>query len=146
MSSRPLRDCSNIDCYTVWRPYDCQQGTRHCPQLAAITLLWLAGLNIGWGIPLLQSTMMNSELTWPVEISTVFQRPLTVPLYSPDDYARRLWESLCPGGMLPGSILAPITQSPGKPSRTREPVGCCNVRYPSKTHLKSHFLWNFICP
>ena len=33
---------------------------------------------------------MNCGLTWPVGISTIFQRPLAIPLH----YARRLWKSL----------------------------------------------------
>ena len=39
-----------LDCYTalVWWHWDCQRGMRHGLQLAGITLLWLAGLNINW--------------------------------------------------------------------------------------------------
>ena len=48
-----------VDCYTVllWWLYECLGeggGMGHDHQLAGIKLLWLAGLNIGWRMPLSQ--------------------------------------------------------------------------------------------
>ena len=48
-----------VDCYTVllWWLYECLGeggGVGHDHQLAGIKLLWLAGLNIGWRMPLSQ--------------------------------------------------------------------------------------------
>ena len=55
-------------------------GTKHSHQilLAGFTFLWLAGLNIGWITPV----VMDCGIMWQVGISTIFHRPLTVPLHS----------------------------------------------------------------
>ena len=48
-------------------------GMRHGLYLAGITIFWLVGLSIGWDC----SNIMYVGPTWPVQISTILQRPLS---------------------------------------------------------------------
>ena len=52
------------------------EGLRHGLQLAGITFLWFVVLNIDYR---LLRVPIHCGLTWPMEISTVFQSPFTVP-------------------------------------------------------------------
>ena len=50
-----------LDSYTViaWWLCDCLWDMTHCFQLAGITLLWIAGVKIGWEIPQLQCILAH---------------------------------------------------------------------------------------
>ena len=79
MSRTKINGVYFLDCFTVpaWWHYDCQWNMRH-------------GLPNGWHHPFVigwskyQLRLPDCGLMWPVGISTVFQRSLTVPLHSPN--------------------------------------------------------------
>ena len=50
-----------LESYTViaWWLWDCQWNMTHCFQLAGITLLWIAGVKIGWEILQLQCILAH---------------------------------------------------------------------------------------
>ena len=69
-----------IDCSTViaWcRQWGCQWGMRHGLWLAVFPAVWLAGQNI-------DRRIHNKRYTLLAGISTVLQRPVAVPLHSPN--------------------------------------------------------------
>ena len=74
------RLCSNtLDCFTVWTWWHMGglRGMRHVLQVAGFTLFVIGWSEYRLGLPMSQ--------WWLVEISTIFQKPLTVPLHSPND-------------------------------------------------------------